>query len=232
VKLKNKQGFIAAGRVFILFLFVFYAVNGWAVPMAGTVTYLSGTLFVEKADGSVRALAKNSVVEQGDTLITEKRTYARIKFTDESEITLRPDSRFKVASFSYDRDKPEQDKAFFELIKGGLRALSGHVGKRGNTDSYQMKTRASVIGIRGTIFEVKICEGDCEGAADGIYYFVVEGGIVVINGGETLSVSAGQYAYVKDAKSPAVLLPGNPGVDFNLPAKVRLGGSNWNCRVR
>lgn len=231
VQLKNKHCLLAAAYVSALLIFVFSAVNVWAAS-AGTVTYLSGPLFVKKADGSVRTIAKNSVVEQGDTLITEKRTYARVKFSDNSEVTLRPESQFKVETFSYSQDKPEQDKASFELIKGGLRALSGHVGKRGNSDSYQMKTRAAVIGIRGTVFEIRICDGDCEGLADGIYFFVPEGSIIINNGGESLAVAVGQYAYIGNMNSPAVLLPGNPGIDFNLPAKVRLTGTNWSCKVR
>lgn len=231
VKLKNKHVLFAAACVSAFLIFILCAVNVWAAP-AGTVSYLSGPLFAKKIDGSVRTLAKNSVVEPGDTLITEKRTYARVKFNDNSEITLRPESQFKVEAFSYSQDKPEQDKASFELLKGGLRALSGHVGKRGNSDNYQMKTRAAVIGIRGTIYEIRICDGNCEGMADGIYFFVPEGSIIIANGGETLTMSAGQYAYVKDIHSPAVLLPGNPGIDFSLPVKVRLTGSNWTCKVR
>jgi hypothetical protein len=232
VKLNKRKFLIAAVYVSALLIFSCYAVNVLAASAAGTVTYLSGPLFVKKADGSIRSLAKNSFVEQGDTLITEKRTYTRIKFTDNSEVTLRPESQFKVEAFSYDQDKPEQDKALFELIKGGLRALSGHVGKRGDPDSYQMKIRSAVLGIRGTTFEVRICEGNCSGLEDGIYFFVPEGNIIIANGGESLTLAAGQHGYVKDINSKPKLLPGNPGIDYKLPAKVRSNGSNWKCRVR
>lgn len=213
-------------------LIVFCAANAFAADAAGTVTYLSGALFAKKADGSTKALSKNSVVEPGDTLITEKRTYARIKFKDNSEITLRPESQFKLEAFSYDEARPKEDKAVMELIKGGLRSLSGHVGKRGDPDSYKMKTRAAVIGIRGTIYDVRICKGNCGELEDGVYFFVLEGSIIISNDGGSLTVEAGQYAYVKDITTAPVLLAGNPGIDFSLQGNGQFIGSEWNCMIR
>ena len=237
---KNKHCLIAINYVIVLLIVTFYAATAFAVVTAGTVTYLSGPLFAKKADGSIKTLAKNSVVEQGDTLITEKRTYARIKFSDDSEVTLRPESQFKIEAFSYNQSKPQEDKTVNELIKGSLRALSGHVGKRGDPDSYKMKTRAAVIGIRGTVYEVKICGGNrdglvdsnCDGLADGIYFFVLEGNITVSNASGSQMVGVGQYAYAKDINSVPVLLPENPGIDFTLPANVQATGLTGGCIVR
>ena len=236
---KHKHCLIAISYLVALLIVTFYAATAFAAVAAGTVTYLSGPLFARKADGSMKTLDKNSVVEQGDTLVTEKRTYARIKFNDSSEVTLRPESQFKIEAFSYNQDKPKEDKAFFELVKGGLRALSGHVGKRGDPDSYKMKTPPAVIGIRGTIFEVKICagnygglaDGNCGELADGIYFFVPEGSISVSNSSGSQTVGVGQYAYAKDINSAPVLLPGNPGINFTLPKNVQATGSTGGCMV-
>lgn len=221
---KIKHYLIAISCVAAFLTVAFYAVTVSAATSVGTVTYVSGPLFVKKADASVKALSKNSVVEQGDILITEKRTYARIKFNDDSEVTLRPGSEFKIEDFSYEQAKPKEDKYSVELIKGGLRAISGHVGKRGDPDSYKMKTRAAVIGIRGTVFEVRICAGDCDGLADGLYFFVAEGSIMVSNSAGSLTIGAGQYAYVKDFNSVPAVLPGNPGIDLNLPNNFQQSG--------
>ena len=229
---KNKHYPIAISYLVAFLIFTFYAATAFAAVTAGTITYLSGPLFAKKADGSMKTLSKDSVVEMGDTLITEKRTYARIKFNDNSEVTLRPGSQFKIEAFSYDQAKPEKDKAVYELVKGGLRALSGHVGKRGDPDSYKMKTRAAVIGIRGTIYEVKICDGNCGELSDGVYFFVPEGSIIITTAFGSLVVEAGQYIYVKDMNSVPVLLSGNPGIDFTLPENVQATGSNGGCMVR
>ncbi len=121
-----------------------------AAPV-GTVTDLSGPLLARKADGVVKVLAQKSTVDQGDTLVSEKDTYARIKFVDNSEITLRPNTQFKIENFSYDEAKPEGDHAIFSLIKGGLRSITGLLGKR-NRERFGLNTPTATIGIRGTTF--------------------------------------------------------------------------------
>ncbi len=125
-----------------------------AAQVAGTVMNLNGPLLAKKADGSAKILAVKSEVEQGDTLVTEKNTYALIKFIDNSEITLRPGTTFTVDKFTFDAGKADDDSASFTLIKGGLRSLTGLLGKR-NKERFSMKTPAATIGIRGTTFIVE-----------------------------------------------------------------------------
>lgn len=188
-----------------------------AVKGVGTVINLSGPLFGKKADGSSRTLAVNSSVEQGDTLVTEKRTYGRVKFIDGGEIILRPGSNFVVESYLFDKNKPGDDKAELGLVKGSLRAITGQVSKRGNQDAYKIKTPVATIGIRGTIFDLKICNDDCPGFANGLYFFVAEGIIEVSNSGGAKIFSAGSYGYVQDENSLPVMLPLQPHIDFTLP---------------
>lgn len=123
----------------------------FAAQAAGTVANLSGPLIAKKADGTIKVLSVKSVVEEGDTLIAEKDTYARIRFTDNSEITLRPGTQLKIDSFNFEEDKPEKDSAAFNLVKGGLRAVTGTLGKR-SKERFGMNTPTATIGIRGTIF--------------------------------------------------------------------------------
>jgi hypothetical protein len=123
----------------------------WAAQVAGTIVQLSGPLLAKKADGVVRILSMRSEVESGDTLVTEKNTYAMVKFIDNSEITLKPSTTFKVEDFSYDAGKPDGDNASFNLVKGGLRSVTGLLGKR-NKEKFAMKTPSATIGIRGTTF--------------------------------------------------------------------------------
>ena len=59
---------------------------------AGTVTHLSGTLSVQRADGSVRILSQKSEVNPGDVLTTQRDSYAQINFTDGSSMTMRPNT--------------------------------------------------------------------------------------------------------------------------------------------
>lgn len=122
-----------------------------AAQVAGTVIQLSGPLLAKRADGAVKILSLKSEVESGDTLVTEKNTYALVKFIDNSEITLKPATTFKIENFAFDAGQPGADSASFNLVKGGLRSITGLLGKR-NKEKFEMKTPSATIGIRGTTF--------------------------------------------------------------------------------
>jgi hypothetical protein len=191
---------------------------------AATITHLSGPLAVRKADGSSKALAIGSKVDEGDTVVTQKRTYARLKFTDGSEITLKPDTQFKVEVHQYDKANPQADAASYNLIKGGLRTITGQIGKRGDQDSYKMKTPTATIGIRGTIYDAQFCQGDsCGNLNPGLYLAVTDGSVVITNNEgvqTTVPVAAGQYVYVASPTAAPVVLPEKPDVPFNPPPSV------------
>ena len=135
-----------------------------AAQVAGTVINLSGALLAKKADGKIKVLGLKSEVEQGDTLMSEKNTYAQIKFIDNSEITLKPNTTFKVEAFAYEVGKPEGDSASFSLVKGGLRSVTGLLGKR-NKEKFSLKTPSATIGIRGTTFVAEYVEEDAQAVA-------------------------------------------------------------------
>ncbi|KQV85203.1 iron dicitrate transport regulator FecR [Massilia sp. Root351] len=122
-----------------------------AAQVAGTVVQLSGPLMARKASGAVKILSLKSEVESGDTLVTEKNTYALVRFIDNSEITLKPSTTMKIDSYAFDNAKPDQDSANFSLVKGGLRSVTGLLGKR-NKEKFELKTPSATIGIRGTTF--------------------------------------------------------------------------------
>ena len=200
--------------------------------VAGTVTQLSGPMMAKKADGKIKVLSLKSEVEAGDTLVTEKNTYALVKFIDNSEITLKPGTTFVVEQFAYQAEQPENDRASFKLVKGGLRSLSGLLGKR-NKEKFSLKTPVATIGIRGTYFTAEYIAAGGYAApgsslpktappagptlAPGLYTSVTTGQIVVSNPGGTLDIAAGQFGYTPSFKQPPVLLPTNPGIPFTLP---------------
>lgn len=226
----------------------------WAAQVAGTIVQLSGPLLAKKADGVVRILSMRSEVESGDTLVTEKNTYAMVKFIDNSEITLKPGTTFKVENFSYDAGKPDADNASFNLVKGGLRSVTGLLGKR-NKEKFAMKTPSATIGIRGTTFIADIVEPSAEAVAarmaynlastaaldpmaapvqplmlaqlnipsptanraPGLYVQVLDGLIHVTNPAGTSNFSAGQFGFTPSFKTPPVILPANPGMQFTPP---------------
>jgi hypothetical protein len=210
---------IAISLIVLSLLLIFSSVS-FAKTEVGRVTHLSGPLFAKKADGTTRVLSINSAVEQGDTLVTEKKTYARVKFTDSGEVNMRPGTQLKVSEYSFDQAKPTEDKVVFNLVKGGMRSITGMIGKRGDQDSYKLVTETAVAGVRGTTYECKICAGNCGSIPNGLYLFVLQGIVNVSNNAGSQNLSAGQYVYVQTAASVPKILPGNPGIDFTLPTSI------------
>ena len=211
----------------------------WAGQVAGTVVHLSGPLMAKKADGSVKILARKSEVEQGDTLVAEKGTYAQIRFIDNSEITLRPDTTFKIEAFAYDEAKPDADSARFDLVKGGLRSVTGLLGKR-NKEKFSLKTPTATIGIRGTTFIAQYVPpstpsgpgktpGVPMGAPQlkpGLHVFVVDGAIMVGNPSGSMNFTAGQFGFTPSFVQPPVVVPRDPGIQFTPPPSFNLGTVN------
>lgn len=155
--LTNSTATKLVARGFLVFALWALAALALAAPVAGTVVHLSGPLFAKKANGSVKALSAKSEVENGDTLVTEKNTYAMVRFIDKSEITLKPGSTMTIENFSFDNDKQDADQAKFNLVKGGLRSVTGLLGKR-SKEKFELKTPSATIGIRGTTFIVDYVE--------------------------------------------------------------------------
>ena len=187
-------------------------VPAWAAQVVGTVANLSGALLARKADGTAKVLSVKSAVEQGDTLVSEKDTYARIKFIDNSEITLRPNSQLKIDNFSFEEDKPEKDSAAFNLVKGGLRAVTGTLGKR-NKEKFGMNTPTATIGIRGTIF---IAE----------YIAPNEAAVAAYGMASLAALTPASYADVRSDMPPAVPLQVLPLRLAQVPGQPGTGGGS------
>jgi hypothetical protein len=197
--------------------------HAWAAQVAGTVMQLSGPLMAKKADGKMKILAIRSEVEQGDTLLTEKETYALIKLIDNSEITLKPNTSFVIEQFSYTAEQPDGDHAIFSLLKGGLRSVTGLLGKR-NKERFEMKTPAATIGIRGTTFIASYVPPAAPGGpalpktpapvalSPGLYVHVIDGMIHVTNPMGSQNFAPGQFGFTPNYQQPPVLVPPNPGI--------------------
>lgn len=212
------------------------ASGAWAA--AGAVTHLSGTLSVTKPNGTVKILSRQSEVEQGDVLSTEKDSYAQINFQDDSKITVRPNTRVKIESFNFKKDEPQADSAFFHLVKGGMRMLTGFVGKRGNRDAYKIQTATATIGIRGSSGDVLDCSTPCVGVTPnsgslppGVYHATYTGSFILTNSGGALEVGPGQFGHSQTLDLPPVLLPADPGMGtqhmpftLGVPGEMGEGG--------
>lgn len=138
-----------------------------AAPVGGVVE-TEGTVFVTSPEGKRRIVAVGSILEKGDTIQTEKQSTAKIRYADGSEMFVRPSSNFVIKDFNFDEKQPDKDSFVLDLVRGGLRQITGLIGKRGNQDAYRLNSPTSTMGIRGTDFTARLCQAkECgEGGKD------------------------------------------------------------------
>lgn len=212
----------------ILFLCaLLLAPSAFAAERAGDITLLTGRATAAGVSGEIRPLAKDGVVYAGEMVNTGPNSYLNIKFTDGGRVLLRPNSRFQIEEYSFKEratadsggssspnvEAAPESNSLFRLLKGGFRAVTGMIGKD-NRENYKVRTPVATIGIRGTDFEARICQGDCFDISpapnDGLYTGVFNGGIQLSNDAGTFDRDAGQYGFVSGFNQKPVGLKRRP----------------------
>lgn len=214
----------------IFFLALVFSLSTFAGEAAQLVR-LVGKVHVIKPDKTDIELKLNDMVSEGDTILTEKDTFAMLLFTDNAETILRPSSELKIIEYNFLKEEPGRDKSIANLIKGGLRRMTGLCGKRGNPDADKLITATSTVGIRGTIYDVIVCAGNCDKLDNGTYFSVKEGQISIKNDAGEQLISAGQFAYTSNYVSKTVPLNKDPGIPPMNPSKPMEPNNNSgsNC---
>jgi hypothetical protein len=168
---------------------------GAANASVGYVQFASGEVRVKGVDGVERLALKGMELNTGDTVATGGGR-AQLRFSDGAYVSLQPESVFRIDEYRYEGKPDGTEKGFFSLLKGGVRTITGWVGRL-NRDNYQVVTPAATIGIRGTEYLAAL--------GDSLTVSVGEGRVAVINRTGEFLVEAGQSAYVADRDSrPAV----------------------------
>ena len=147
-----------AAVVFMLGVLLGSQVNAAVV---GKATFVRGLMTAQPASGDPRIVGSGESIGEHDVLRTGARSFAVLKLNDDSKITLRPNSVFKVDKFLNKQQTAGTGNVFLRLFKGGLRVVTGLVGKR-NPSGYRLFSPNATIGIRGTDFEARLCTDDCK----------------------------------------------------------------------
>ncbi|MEK6209694.1 MAG: FecR family protein [Pseudomonadota bacterium] len=153
---------------------------------AARVDFAIGDVAAVNKAGQSRPVAKGAVIEEGETINTNNgRT--QLRFTDGAYVSLQPQSEFRIDQYRFEGKQDGSEKTFVSLLKGGLRTITGFVG-RTNKKNYQVATTMATIGIRGTEYTIQYGES--------ISGTVGEGEIEVCNGAGCLNVTNGESYYV------------------------------------
>jgi hypothetical protein len=166
----------------LLFTEAVFAASAVVTSATGTVQFQTGTL-------PARTLRVGDEVAQGDTVFTGANSSVVLKFDDGQVAAMTSNSRMTITSYQYN-PASESGNVLLSLISGGMRAISGLIGKKSpNQVAYRAAT--ATIGIRGS---------DCVMATDGASTVVAanEGACTLqLPGKELIVIPAGQAVLVR-----------------------------------
>jgi hypothetical protein len=172
---------------------------------AGKVLSADGDALVLRGSHILR-LSRGAAVESGDQIHTGTDGKVLVVFADSGLVWIRANSDFVVDEYSFAQGRRET--AFFSLLKGGARSVTGLIGRR-TRSNFRLRVPVATIGIRGTDFSVVICQRDCKDsdgstAAKGIYGEVIQGRIAVTPFEDRLlerEFAAGEFFHLADERS-------------------------------
>jgi len=175
----------------------------------GRVLLAAGNTVAIRGNQTV-PLVFGTMIQDKDLLRTGAASNLQVRFIDESIVSMKEGSELRIDDFRFSGKEDGSERSFLSLLKGGLRTVTGLVG-RSNHANYRLSTTAATIGIRGTDYAATLCQGDCRNndgslAKDGLYGRTngVSNGtnrVDIANERDQKSFGINENFYVADAKS-------------------------------
>jgi hypothetical protein len=190
--MRRTAGFTAA----LAFALLPMAVN--AQQAAGHVIWLSGEVTGVNPDKIARPLAKGDIVYPGEVINTGPGAHAQILMTDKGLIALRPDTSMRLTSYTYQGRNDGSERAVIDLIKGGIRSITGAIGGA-NKDNQILRGGTALVGIRGTDHETFLQ------ANAGVYNRVTMGGTYLRTSQGRVDLEPGQIGFASFRTSPSLM---------------------------
>jgi len=190
------------------------------VAASARVTAMQGPVSAVNAAGDRRVVATGGPMYAGDVLETASNGHAVLVFRDNTKVTVQPRSQFKVENFVYASDNPSDGSVVFGLLRGGMRVLSGLVGKA-RPQAVRMNTPTATVGIRGTGVDIVSEPESCAqagGAPECTLVTTWEGeGVLNPGGPNEFAVPVGVFVVQDSSSGVPRLLPVPPPALQNLP---------------
>ena len=121
----------------------------------GMVKVAQGNVEIQRGASKVPATV-GTAVQTSDVIVTGADGSAGVTFTDNSLVSVGPNSVFAIDKYRFDTTTHAGE---FEgnLKKGKLAAVSGKMVKQ-SPDSMKIRTPSAIMGVRGTEFLVQVDE--------------------------------------------------------------------------
>ncbi|MFA6759866.1 MAG: FecR family protein [Sulfuricurvum sp.] len=170
----------------------------------GEITMIDGKATITRGSATLDA-SLGGAIEQNDLIKTADLSKLRVRFSDDTIITIGKNSSLDVATFVFDQ---KSAKAELKVTSGTFHAITGGIGKI-NPDKFKLKTKTASIGIRGTQI-----------VGDQSRIFCTEGAITVESNGVSVDVDAGSFVQVFEAEPPSEAMSSDAGVLEELSGEV------------
>lgn len=141
--------------------------------------------------GAARNLRTGDAVNAGETISTGPNSRLALRFDDGQLVSLTSNSSFRIDTYTYNRTEPERSSVLLSLLSGGMRAITGAIGKA-RPQAVAYRAGNATIGIRGTDVT-----------------FAIAGGNLIVN------VSTGQISFVPSSGAAPVSVTAGNGVFSN-----------------
>lgn len=167
----------------------------------GTVTTVSGKATVERGGKPVNVVAAQPL-DPGDTLSVAAQSRVEAQFEDDSLFAIPGAAVFRVDEFSLPKAGP--GRAIYTLVEGGVRTVTGRIGKTAG-DLYELHTDLAIVTVKGSAYTALRCKSRCAGMKPGLYVRAERGQITVTSQRGKLNLQPGQIGYVDpDTGKPAL----------------------------
>ena len=119
----------------------------------GLVKVSKGTVEIQR-DGARMPASVGAALRTADVIVTGANSSAGITFTDNSLVSIGPNSVFAIDKYRFDTTTHAGE---FEgnLRQGRLAAASGKMVKQ-SPESMKIRTPSAIMGVRGTDFVVQV----------------------------------------------------------------------------
>lgn len=184
--------------VFISIFFMFGdSIGKSKKPVGSVVSWMGDVLIYAQGSSKGRIVMTMEPVFKGDTVVTAKRSKAKLLMKDDSIISLAPLTRLVVKSYEFS-EKKRKRVSYLKILSGTARGVINRFFSRKNS-IFQIETPTAVVGVKGTDFIIKSTRGVTE-------VITITGSVTAASldpsiGGEVL-VKAGQISTVKKGEAP------------------------------
>lgn len=118
----------------------------------GTVKSVEGKVVIERADNKLAA-EMGAALFQSDVVRTGASGLVGMTFTDDSRISLGPESELSLETYKFSEGKGTFDS---RLNRGLMTAASGRIAK--TPMAMRVLVPTGVLGVRGTEFAIRVDE--------------------------------------------------------------------------